>query len=319
MIQLIRSGSWALLPSLDTLRKICDLYAYNKKTSTSTVARKLFTAMLPQKEYEYEFLPICSPAELPIYVGEARHDYPYRNFPRVKTTIHPCFVLGSIFTYDTLKHSNDTLNFLANDETRQRLVSDIIIMTAMCVNLSWLHGTWYDFPDRKIVSARPDPKPKPQLPPIDDAIKRGTAKQTLRYDEEDEDESEGYAIDEVRDTDNPRIHARRERLQAYMAKHNRRYQDEAEDEAQGEGSRAQRKRNPSDSPSEDTPTVRRSKRVQSGASGQSEVASTKRKTSAPTRGRTPKHPARSSPALDDTAASPPAARRSARTRKAISR
>ncbi|KAF8893751.1 hypothetical protein CPB85DRAFT_1440608 [Mucidula mucida] len=91
MIQLIRSGSWALLPSLDTLRKIRDLFAYNNKTSTSTVARKLFTATLPQKEYEYEFLPVCSPAKLPIYVGKARHDYPYRNFPRVKTTIHPCF------------------------------------------------------------------------------------------------------------------------------------------------------------------------------------------------------------------------------------
>ncbi len=119
----------------------------------------------------------------------------------------------------------------------------------MCVNLSWLQGTWYDFPDRKIVSARPDPRPKPQLPPIDDADKRGTEQHSLRYDEEDEDESDGYATDAVRDTDDPRIHARRKRLQAYMAKHNRRYQDEAE----GEGSRAQRKRNRSDSPPEDTP------------------------------------------------------------------
>ncbi len=50
MIQLIRSDSWALLPSLDTLRKIRDLFAYNNKTSTSTVARKLFTAVRLQLE-----------------------------------------------------------------------------------------------------------------------------------------------------------------------------------------------------------------------------------------------------------------------------
>ncbi|KAF9021154.1 hypothetical protein BDZ89DRAFT_1163920 [Hymenopellis radicata] len=49
MIELFKSGSWALLPPLDVLQKIYDLYDHNQKLSTPTAARRLFTVTLPQK------------------------------------------------------------------------------------------------------------------------------------------------------------------------------------------------------------------------------------------------------------------------------
>ncbi|KAF9021152.1 hypothetical protein BDZ89DRAFT_1116103 [Hymenopellis radicata] len=270
MIALFKSGSWALLPSLDHLQKIYDLYDHNHKLSTPTAARQLFTVTLPQQDYEYELLPVRTPNKLPIYVGEVRHDYPYPNLPRVRTTIHPCFVLGSIFKY-TLGDLDYAPNSLANDDSREGLIYSIGIISSLCVNLSWLHGTFDDFLDRPVPTARPDPRPKPKLPPVDDA------------------DEEGYSTDQ-RDRNDPRILIRQRKMQAYMAKHNRRYEEEGEDdegegEGEGEDRRPQHRRTRStsstsqesiDSSDAQPSTVRRSKRLQSDTSAQSSVASKKR-------------------------------------------
>ncbi|KAF9007725.1 hypothetical protein BDZ89DRAFT_1144444 [Hymenopellis radicata] len=65
MVELMKTSSWALLPSTDILHKIQDLYEYNHGLSTSTDERKLFTDVLPEDVYEYELMPVCTPDRLP--------------------------------------------------------------------------------------------------------------------------------------------------------------------------------------------------------------------------------------------------------------
>ncbi|KAF8904157.1 hypothetical protein CPB85DRAFT_1255486 [Mucidula mucida] len=205
MIELFKSGSWGLLPPWDVLQKIYKLYNHNQKLSTPTSAGMLFTVVLPEKEYEYELLPVCTANNLPIYIGEERHNHPYTNLPRVKSTIHPCFVIESAFNY-TLGDLDYAPNSLTDDDSLR-------------VNLLWLHGTWDDFKDRPVPVARPDPRPKRKLPPV----------------EVEDADSEGYASDQPHNLNDPRILKRRKGLQAYIAKHNRRYEDEENDEEEEQG------------------------------------------------------------------------------------
>ncbi len=174
--------------------------------------------MLPEKEYKYELLPVCTANNLPIYIGEERHNHPYPNLPRVKSTIHPCFVIESAFNY-TLGDLDYAPNSLTDNESLVGLISSIGIISSLCVNLLWLHGTWDDFKDRPVPVARPDPRPKCKLPPV----------------EVEDTDSEGYASDQPRNLNDPRILKRQKGLQVYIAKHNRRYEDEENDEEEEQG------------------------------------------------------------------------------------
>ncbi|KAF9027345.1 hypothetical protein BDZ89DRAFT_1134297 [Hymenopellis radicata] len=93
MVELMKTSSWALLPPTDILHKIQDLYEYNHDLSTSTDERKLFTDVLPEDVYDYELMPVCTPDRLPVHVSGRCYKYPDRNRPRIRSTVHACFVL----------------------------------------------------------------------------------------------------------------------------------------------------------------------------------------------------------------------------------
>ncbi len=284
--------------------------------------------MSQDKLYQYELLPICTADKLPIYIGEKRYDYPYNDLPRVETSIHPCFVFKSLCKYLVRGNLAYAPNSLTDDAQRRSRIGSIGITASLCVKLSWLHGTWEDFPDRPSVLARPDPVPK-DAPP----------------NQEQEDD----AIDEPRDLYDPRTLFVVDAMEKYMAKHNKRIEvEEAEKEAQHTPLVVEQ-RIPSDSSLESInstdvqpPTTgppRRSQRAKSTIVMQPTVASRKRARAAVSssgssidespskrqrsnkqQAAKKKSSARSSPAVDDsTAPPPPAVRRSTRTRKIVSR
>ncbi|KAF9007779.1 hypothetical protein BDZ89DRAFT_1144398 [Hymenopellis radicata] len=150
MVELMKTSSWALLPPTDILHKIQDLYEYNHDLSTST---DVFTDVLPEDVYDYELMPVCTPDRLPVHVSGRCYKYPYRNMPRIRSTAHPRFVLRALGRY-----RHQTINFdyapspISTDRSVRALLSEIAITASSCVNLSWLHGTWFDFRERGLAT-----------------------------------------------------------------------------------------------------------------------------------------------------------------------
>ncbi|KAF9007724.1 hypothetical protein BDZ89DRAFT_1144443 [Hymenopellis radicata] len=121
--------------------------------------------------------------------------------PRIRSTVHPCFVLRALGRY---RHQPINFDYapspISNDRPVRALLSEIAITASSCVNLSWLHGTWFDFRERGLVVARHDPKPRSQP----------------------ESPVEEIQTDEERDLEDPRLVVTRYKLLEYMATHNQR-------------------------------------------------------------------------------------------------
>ncbi len=50
MINLFKSNSWTLLPPLDVIKTMWDLFEYNQSLSTTTLARRMFTQVSSNSE-----------------------------------------------------------------------------------------------------------------------------------------------------------------------------------------------------------------------------------------------------------------------------
>ncbi|KAL1746766.1 hypothetical protein HDZ31DRAFT_61959 [Schizophyllum fasciatum] len=103
MVQSLRDGLWTLMPTKQTLDAILKLAECNSAAENVT-ARKAFTELLPEMEYEYEFVPLTIKEEdrPVIYVSEGSKTRavraPYSRMPRIKARAHPLFV---VFHADT--------------------------------------------------------------------------------------------------------------------------------------------------------------------------------------------------------------------------
>ncbi len=291
--------------------------------------------------YQYELLPVCTPDKLPIYIRDKRYDYPYSNLPRIETSIHPCFVIKSLCHYVAEGNLDYAPNSLIANRHWRRLISEIGITSSLAINLSWLHGTWNDYPERPAVAARPDPVPI----------------LASSNEENTEDENDGYTTDEPRDLYDPRALYVLQAMDAYMAKHDKRIEvEQGEREAQRtppvaeQSIRSDSSVNSTDVQPPTTVPPRRSQRVKPTNVVQPALVSKKRARAAvsspassvdeslskrqrSTKKEAPKKKssARSSPAGDaytaplppsghaSIAQPPPAVRRSARTRKVVFR
>ncbi|KAF8909499.1 hypothetical protein CPB85DRAFT_1307740 [Mucidula mucida] len=330
MINLFKAKSWALLPTLDVIKTIWDLFNYNQSLSTTTLARRMFTQDLPEKPvkpYQYELLPVCTPDKLPIYIRDKRHDYIYSDLPRIETSIHPCFVIKSLCQYVAWGNLDYAPNSLIANPHWRRLVSETGLTSSLPINLSWLHGTWTDYPERPAVAARPDPVP------------------IVASSNEVNIEDDGYTTDEPRNLYDPRGRFVLQAMDTYMAKHDKRLEvEEAEREAQHTPPVAEQaihsdssleSINSTDVQPPTTVPPRRSQRVKPTNVVQPALASKKRaraavsssasSSSARSIDESPSKRQRSikkdavKKQDDSTAPPPPAVRRSARTRKVVFR
>ncbi|KAF9024670.1 hypothetical protein BDZ89DRAFT_1114576 [Hymenopellis radicata] len=204
MVELMKTRSWALLPSTRILHQILDLYKYNHNPSTATDQRKLFTDVLPEDVYEYELMPVYTPDRL-------QCTFPLKNTTNIRIVIFP--VSGRPSTHAlSFVPSGDidanplVLNYAPNPISKNpslsALLSEIFVTATSCVNISWLHGTWFDFRERGVAVARHDPKPPARESPVS--------------------EDEEIHTDEERDLEDPRLVLTRYKLLKYMATHNQR-------------------------------------------------------------------------------------------------
>ncbi len=149
-------------------------------------------------------MPVSTPERRPVHVSGKCYKYPYHNMPRIRSTVHPCFVLRLLGRY---RHQDINFDYapspISTDVSVRALLSEIAITASSCVNLSWLHGTWFDFRERGVAIARCDPKPPARESPVPEA-------------------EEEIHTDEERDLEDPRLVRARYELLAYMAKHNTR-------------------------------------------------------------------------------------------------
>ncbi|KAF8892744.1 hypothetical protein CPB85DRAFT_1331372 [Mucidula mucida] len=131
MIALLRATRWALLPSREILEKIRDLYADNHAKGTYNLAD--FT----------------------------------KNFPRIRTTIHPCFLFTTLIKF--MSRGPPDQSHLKCMEDVVRLCDDINLLRIRPVYISWLGSTitGRDFPNRMTPVAREDPPHL--LPPLQPA------------------------------------------------------------------------------------------------------------------------------------------------------
>ncbi len=114
---------------------------------------------------------MSTPERRPVHVAGKCYKYPYRNMPRIRSTVHPCFVLRLLGRY---RHQPINFDYapspISSDDSLRALLSDIAITASSCVSLSWLHGTWFDFRERGLVVAWRDTKSKPGGRELEDPL-----------------------------------------------------------------------------------------------------------------------------------------------------
>ncbi|KAI3998247.1 hypothetical protein K525DRAFT_214900 [Schizophyllum commune Loenen D] len=110
MAELFREGEWTLVPTRQVLNTLSTLGEVNSKVRNAH-HRTRFTQLLPEKVYEYEFVPLilkdCS--RPPLFVDDGTNvkkmRAPYAHLPRIKSRAHPLFVA---FCADTEFSSYET-------------------------------------------------------------------------------------------------------------------------------------------------------------------------------------------------------------------
>ncbi|KAL1735007.1 hypothetical protein EV714DRAFT_201343 [Schizophyllum commune] len=116
MAKKLDKQEWVIVSSQETMDAMMALSRYNQ--SRDVDSRKVFTEVLPEVEYEYEFVPL--------YINEQRRPSlyikqgntttimhpPFDQMPRIKSRAHPLFVVF---------RSEDVLSlFISEPNTRQR-------------------------------------------------------------------------------------------------------------------------------------------------------------------------------------------------------
>ncbi|KAF8868373.1 hypothetical protein CPB85DRAFT_1364589 [Mucidula mucida] len=94
MVELLKEGQWALIPSRQDLQIMRDLFLDNHAKGTHN--RTKFTDAIPIKPfYEYRFMGVEQPGKS-FHARSESYESPYSDFPVIRTTLHPCFVFPSL-------------------------------------------------------------------------------------------------------------------------------------------------------------------------------------------------------------------------------
>ncbi|KAI5886938.1 uncharacterized protein SCHCODRAFT_02602661 [Schizophyllum commune H4-8] len=115
---------WAIMPTQDTLDAMISLSRYN--ASQDVNARRHYSEILPEVEYEYEFVPlyVCQP----IYAKTGRSTRtfrpPYARMPRLKSRAHPLFVI--------FKMVDVLILFISTSDSKERAYTCSAIDVAKC-------------------------------------------------------------------------------------------------------------------------------------------------------------------------------------------
>ncbi|KAI5886936.1 uncharacterized protein SCHCODRAFT_02602659 [Schizophyllum commune H4-8] len=97
MVQRLRDSDWVFMPTQDTLQAMYELVQYNMTAPIE--ARKRFLDVFPDKEYEYDVVPLCMNLKkrAALYAHGGAHikafQAPFANLPRIKSRAHPFFVV----------------------------------------------------------------------------------------------------------------------------------------------------------------------------------------------------------------------------------
>ncbi|KAL1742930.1 hypothetical protein HDZ31DRAFT_42089 [Schizophyllum fasciatum] len=115
MLQSFKQEDWTLMPSPDTLKKMQALLQYNARAKASS--RKDVTQVFSADEHEYElkfFGERSDPAEYPTIFVDAgdpsprAFQHPYHDLPKIRSRIHPFFVVHEIKNFTTYRsHPGD--------------------------------------------------------------------------------------------------------------------------------------------------------------------------------------------------------------------
>ncbi|KAL1735004.1 hypothetical protein EV714DRAFT_244482 [Schizophyllum commune] len=97
MVQGLRDSNWVFIPTQDTLQAMYELVQYNMTVPIE--ARKRFLDVFPDKEYEYDVIPLCMNLKkrAALYAHGGAHlkafQAPFADLPRIKSRAHPFFVV----------------------------------------------------------------------------------------------------------------------------------------------------------------------------------------------------------------------------------
>ncbi|KAI5826234.1 hypothetical protein K523DRAFT_375153 [Schizophyllum commune Tattone D] len=97
MVQGLRDSNWVFMPTQDTLQAMYELVQYNMTAPVE--ARKRFLDVFPDKEYEYDVIPLCMNLKkrAALYAHGGTHikafQAPFADLPRIKSRAHPFFVV----------------------------------------------------------------------------------------------------------------------------------------------------------------------------------------------------------------------------------
>ncbi|KAF8909451.1 hypothetical protein CPB85DRAFT_1307584 [Mucidula mucida] len=166
MVSLLRDARWALLPPREILEKIKKLYSDNHNKGTYNLTA--FTEVIPEDDYEYEFLCLSPPDGCQWRVDGVAYSFPLQDFPRIRTTIHPCFLFTTLMKY--MARGPQDQSHLRCMEDVVSLCDHINLLRIRPVYVSWLGATvtGRDFPNRMTPVARRDPPhflpPPPSFP-----------------------------------------------------------------------------------------------------------------------------------------------------------
>ncbi|KAF8892733.1 hypothetical protein CPB85DRAFT_1331354 [Mucidula mucida] len=150
MVPLLARGRWTLLPPRETLEKIQNLYERNHENGTFN--RTNFLEVIPEDDYEYQFLCLSPPDDCQWRVDGVAYPFPLQDFPPVRTRIHPCFFFPSLMAF--IVHADES----QLEPLRDLLdICDHINFTRIrSVYVSWLLAAGRHFPERMTPFARPD-------------------------------------------------------------------------------------------------------------------------------------------------------------------
>ncbi|KAF8909490.1 hypothetical protein CPB85DRAFT_1435691 [Mucidula mucida] len=196
MVQLFRRGQWTLVPPVETLQAMHDLFDANHVNGTHN--RTGFLDVIPEAEeyYEYRFMGLKQPGNTVFHAAGQPYAFPYRDFPIVRTRLHPCFIFPSLVPCMNIGSlaGNDHLHLIGDNI---HLAGTTYLILNSIFYLSFLGNTKArDFPERRIPSVRRrdpvrplvaapshikiDEEAEPTPPPVTSSVQKGKKTVVIR-------------------------------------------------------------------------------------------------------------------------------------------
>lgn len=179
MIPLYSEGRWALLPTMDTMASMCDLFSANSKCATKD--RIHFTTVCspyvlkwplnnprshsPKRSIHFNSCPLSRKATS-LYlstVNGVAHTFPFTHSPVVKTTLHPCFVWKRCEDYLIDGHNDACPTTGLTELDRGNITVGTAVELKRAINILWFQATTREVSSpRSYAETRPDPTGIPE-------------------------------------------------------------------------------------------------------------------------------------------------------------